>query len=421
MGKLSPRITPVTDVVATEGQGVWLHGQDGRRYLDFTSGIGVTSTGHAHPKVVEAIREQAGRIIHSHYNTMQHDMIHRLTERLAAKMPAGLDTLFYSTAGTEAVESAMRMARQHTGKPRMIALQGGYHGRTVGAASLTTSGTAFHAGLQPLMSGVSFAPFPHAYRYASRYGWDEKATTDFALRELDHLLVTESAAADTAAVIVEPVLGEGGYVPAPDGFLEGLRERCDAHGILMIMDEIQSGVGRTGRFWGHEHHDVRPDMLLTAKGLASGVPLSAVAASEEIMEGAWPGSQGGTYGGNALACAAALAVLDVIEEEGLTQNAAARGEQLMGRLRQIQQAHPVIGDVRGRGLMVAVETSDAQGEPDPAAAQRAQQAARDKGLLLLLCGPYKNVIRFIPGLVVDEQEIDQAADIVAEAFDETQG
>jgi 4-aminobutyrate aminotransferase len=418
MGQLSPRITPATTVITSQGQGVWLEGNDGRRYLDFTSGIGVTSTGHCHPRVVEAIQAQAGRVIHSHYNAMQHQPMHELTDRLAEKMPDGLDTLFYSTAGTEAVESAMRMARQYTGKPRMIAMQGGYHGRTVGAASLTTSGTVFQAGLQPLMSGVSFAPFPHAYRYGYRYGWDEKATTEFALRELDHLLATQSATNDTAAIIVEPVLGEGGYVPATEGFLEGLRERCDAHDILLILDEVQSGIGRTGKFWGHQHHDVHPDMVVTAKGLASGVPLSAVAASFEVMDGAWAGSQGGTYGGNALACAAALATLDVVEEEGLTENAAARGEQLSARLRQLQQEHPSIGDVRGRGLMVALETSQENGEPAPEVAQAVQKAAERKGLLLLLCGPYKNVIRFIPGLVVNEDEIEQAADIVAECFSE---
>jgi 4-aminobutyrate aminotransferase len=417
MGKLSPRITPATTAIATHGSGVWLETADGRRVLDFTAGIGVTSTGHAHPKVVEAVRAQAGRVLHSHYNTMQHAAMHELTDRLAEKMPAGLDTLFYSTAGTEAIESAVRMARQATGRPRVIAMQGGYHGRTVGAASLTTSGTAFHAGLQPLMSGVAFAPFPYAYRY----GWDEATTTRFCLRELDHVLATQSSPADTAAILVEPILGEGGYVPAPEGFLEGLRERCDAHGMLLILDEVQAGVGRTGRFWGHQHHEVVPDMIVTAKGLASGVPLSAVAASYEVMDGAWAGSQGGTYGGNALACAAAIATLEVIEEEGLEANAAARGEQLKDRLRKLQAEQPSVGDVRGRGLMVGLETSDEQGRPAPEVAGAVQRACEAKDLLVLLCGPYKNVLRFVPGLVVDEREIDQAADIVAEAFAEVTG
>lgn len=412
MAKLSPRITPVSQAVATHGSGVWLETTEGRRYLDFTSGIGVTSTGHAHPKVVEAVREQAGKLLHSHYNVLQHEAMHELTERLVARMPDGLDTVFYSTAGTEAVESAVRMARQYTGKPRIIAMQGGYHGRTVGAASLTTSATAFHAGLQPLMSGVAFAPFPQAYRY----GWDERTTTRFCLRELDHVLATQSAPADTAAIIVEPILGEGGYVPATEGFLEGLRERCDAHGMLLIVDEIQSGVGRTGRFWAHEHHDVRPDMVITAKGLASGLPLSAVAASFEVMDGAWAGSQGGTYGGNAVACAAAVATLDVIEEEGLMDNAAARGRQLMDRLGTLGSEQPTIGDVRGRGLMVGLETSHADGRPAPDVAGAVHRAAEARGLLVLLCGPYKNVIRFVPGLVVDEQEIDRAVDIISEAF-----
>ena len=414
MAQLSPRITPVTSQVTSHGSGVWLEGVDGTRYLDFTAGIGVTSTGHAHPKVVEAIREQAGKLLHSHYNVMQHEAMHELTERLVARMPEGLDTVFYSTAGTEAVESALRLARQYTGRPRVITMQGGYHGRTIGAATMTTSGTAFHAGLQPLMSGVSHAPFPNAYRY----GWDEQTTTEFCLRELDHLLATVSSPADTAAIFIEPILGEGGYVPVTEGFLEGLRERCDAHGMLLILDEIQSGMGRTGRFWAHQHHDVRPDMVITAKGLASGMPVSAVAASFEVMDGAWAGSQGGTYGGNAVACAAAVATLDVIEQEGLVDNAAARGEQLTRRLDELQTQQPAIGDVRGRGLMIGMELSDREGRPAPEVAGALHRGCEERGLLTLLCGPYKNVMRFVPGLVVSEKEIDQAVDVVAAAFED---
>lgn len=260
-----------------------------------------------------------------------------------------------------------------------MVFHGSFHGRTMGAASLTTVGTKFRAGIGPLMPGAAVAPFPQAYRY----GWSEEEATRFALRELDYLLATVSPAQDTAAFVVEPVLGEGGYIPAPPGFLEGLRERADRHGSLLIVDEVQTGFGRTGRFWGHEHADVRPDVLITAKGLASGFPLSAIAAPAELMGRAWPGSQGGTYGGNAVACAAALATLDVIQDEGLVANADAMGLRLRDGLRKVASAHPLIGDVRGRGLMLGSEFGAAWraghrgGPARPAGGGAARSAAAD--------------------------------------------
>jgi 4-aminobutyrate aminotransferase len=264
------------------------------------------------------------------------------------------------------------------------------------------------------MAGVFVAPFPYAYRY----GWDENTTTEFALRELDYLFATQSAPRETAAIVVEPVLGEGGYVPATPGFLEGLRERCDRHGILLVIDEVQTGFGRTGRFWGHEHYNVHPDVLVTAKGLASGFPLSAIAASTELMERAWAGSQGGTYGGNAVACAAAVATLDVIEKEGLVENAATLGAHLMDALRVLQQRYPVIGDVRGKGLMVATEFTT-RGEPDATRAKHMQAAVERRRLLMLTCGPLGNVIRWIPPLIVTREQIDQALGIFEEALAST--
>lgn len=252
------------------------------------------------------------------------------------------------------------------------------------------------------MAGVAITPFPNAYHY----GWDEETATRFALREFDHLLQTVSDPDDTAAILVEPVLGEGGYVPANSAFLQGLRERADRHGILLVLDEVQTGVGRTGRFWGHDHFGVRPDILITAKGLASGFPLSGIAAPEALMHKARPGSQGGTYGGNAVACAAAVATLEVVEEEGLVANAAAMGARLRSGLEDVAAKTEAIGDVRGLGLMLASEFTTPDGEPDAATAVRAQQAAADEGLLLLLCGPWGNVVRMIPALVVDEGQID---------------
>jgi 4-aminobutyrate aminotransferase len=411
MAQLSPVLGQATNVLAERGEGVYLYDEAGRRYLDFTAGIGVTSTGHCHPRVVRAAQEQVATLIHGQYTTVMHRPLLRLTERLGQVLPAGLDSLFYLNSGSEAVEAAVRLARHATGRQNIVVFHGSFHGRTMGAAALTTSGTKFRAGIGPLMPGVAVAPFPQAYRYQ----WSEAEATRFALRELDYLLATVSSPRDTAAFMVEPVLGEGGYIPAPPGFLEGLRERAERHGILLIVDEVQTGFGRTGRFWGHDHFGVRPDVLITAKGLASGFPLSAIAAPASLMSRAWPGSQGGTYGGNAVACAAALATIDVIQDEGLVANAAEMGQRLQDGLRKVAAEHAVIGDVRGLGLMVASEFSTTDGEPDTAAAQRAQRAAAERGMLLLLCGAYGNVVRMVPALIVNADQIDEAVRIWADA------
>lgn len=407
MAELSPILKQATGVIAARGEGVYLFDEDDRRYLDFTAGIGVTSTGHCHPRVVEAAQRQVGTLIHAQYTTVMHRPLLTLVERLGEVLPEGLDRVFFANSGSEAVEAALRLSRQATGRPNLIVFHGGFHGRTVAAGSMTTSGTKFRAGFAPLMSGVNIAPFPNA----THYGWSVEQATDFALRELDYVLQTVSAPADTAAFVVEPVLGEGGYVPGNTRFFAGLRERADRHGILLVVDEVQTGWGRTGRFWGGEHFDLRPDVLITAKGLASGFPLSGIAASAELMAKAWPGSQGGTYGANAVACAAAVATLDVIEDEKLVQNAAERGEQLHTALGKVAEGHRQITDVRGLGLMLGNEFRDADGNPDGATASAAQQEAARRGLLLLTCGPYGEVVRFIPALVVQPEHVEEAASI----------
>ncbi|GHF26602.1 aspartate aminotransferase family protein [Amycolatopsis deserti] len=410
MAQLSPLLKQATPVVVEHGEGAYLYDTDGNRHLDFTAGIGVTSTGHCHPKVVKAAQEQVGKLIHGQYTTVMHQPLLKLVERLGDVLPTGLDSLFFANSGSEAVEAALRLSRQATKRPNVIVFQGGFHGRTVAAASMTTSGTRFSAGISPLMGGVHVAPFPYAYHY----GWDEQTATKFALRELDYLFQTISAPHETAAFFIEPMLGEGGYVPANPEFMAGLRERADQHGILLVIDEIQTGFGRTGRFWGHDHFGVRPDVVLIAKGLASGFPLSGIAASQELMAKAFPGSQGGTYGGNAVSCAAALATLDVIEEENLVENAAARGKQLLEGARLIGDKTPEIGEVRGLGLLVGSEFTKADGTPDTATAAAAQQEAARRGLLLLTCGAYSNVVRMIPPLVVTAEQIDDALAIWAE-------
>ncbi|MEW6566900.1 MAG: aminotransferase class III-fold pyridoxal phosphate-dependent enzyme [Chloroflexota bacterium] len=385
------------------GQGPYLYDTQGRRYLDFTCGIGVTNTGHAHPRVVRAIQEQAARLLHGQANIVIHQPMLQLAEALRTVVPTPLDTFFFTNSGAEAVEGAVKLARHATRRPNVIVFQGSFHGRTNATMAMTTSKTIYRAGYQPLTSGVFVAPYPYAYRY----GWDEQTTLSFCLRELKLLLKSETAPEETAAIVVEPVQGEGGYVVPPDGFLPALREVCDEHGILLVADEVQCGFGRTGRWFAIEHSGVVPDILVMAKGIASGLPLSGLAARRELMERWVPGSHGGTYGGNAVACAAAVATIQVLRDEHLVENAAAMGEVLLAGLRQLQQAHPEIGEVRGRGLMVACEFTDPQGEPWSERAKAVILAAFDQGLMLLTCGTYDNVIRWIPPLVVDASQIEE--------------
>ncbi len=412
-GQLSPLLKQATDVTVARGEGIYLYDRDDRRYIDFTSGIGVTCTGHCHPKVVEAAQKQVATVIHAQYTTVKHPKLLELSERLGERMPGAIDSIFFASAGTEVAESSLRLARQATGRTKVIVFHGGFHGRTMASLSMTTSSVKLRAGLEPMMGGVVVAPFPNTFHY----GWDEDTATDFCLRELDHIFATYCAPSETAAMFVEPVQGEGGYVPGNRRFFQGLRERCDKHGILMVMDEVQAGYGRTGKFWGHEHYGVQPDIVMSAKGLASGFPLSAMGAPRELMEQGFPGSQGGTYGGNAVACAAAVAVLDVIDEEGLVENAAEQGRHLQARLDDLRSQTPAIADVRGAGLMLGVEIGDGQGNPDGERAGRITKECEKRGLLMLRCGPYgQQVIRWLPPLIVTRQQIDEAVDIFAEAM-----
>ena len=411
MAELSQVLQQATGVVAARGEGVHVFDEAGRRFLDFTAGIGVTSTGHCHPRVVEAARRQVGMLIHGQYTTVLHRPLLTLVERLAEVLPPGLDRLFFANSGSEAIEAALRLSRQATGRSNVVVFHGGFHGRTVGAASMTTAGTKFRSGFNPIMGGVHVAPFPDP----THFGWPVEESTDFALRQLDYLLQTVTAPPDTAAFVVEPVLGEGGYVPGNERFFAGLRERADRHGILLVLDEVQTGWGRTGRFWGGEHFGIRADVLVTAKGMASGFPLSAIAASSELMGRAWPGSQGGTYGANAVACAAALATLDVITDEKLVQNAAERGDQLRSALDEVASRSDRITDVRGLGLMLGNEFCDADGSPDGATAAAAQQEAARRGLLLLTCGAWGQVVRFVPALVVGPEHVEEAASVWADS------
>jgi 4-aminobutyrate aminotransferase len=411
--RISPIWNRIFDIRVDHGEGAYLFDVEGRRYLDFTCGIGVTNTGHAHPRVVQAIQEQAAKLIHGQANMVIHQPMLDLTQELTTILPDPLRSFFFSNSGAEAVEASVKLARAATGRPNVIVFQGSFHGRTNATMAMTTSKTIYRAGYQPLASGYFVAPFPYAYRY----GWDPQTTLRFCLSELKHLLKTQTAPEETAAILVEPVQGEGGYIVPPDGFLAGLREICDHYGILLIADEVQSGFGRTGRWMAIDHSGVVPDIVIMAKALASGLPLSGIAASPETMAKWRPGSHGGTYGGNIVACAAGVATLRAMREERMIENAAAMGEVLMSGLRKLQEEHPEIGDVRGLGLMVGTEFTSAGGEPWTERTKAVAQGCLQQDLMLLTCGPYDNTIRWIPPLIVDQNQIRQALSVFEAALE----
>lgn len=407
---LAPVWTHLTQLQPVRGEGIYLYDQEGNRYADFTSGIGVINTGHCHPKVVKAIQQQASQLLFGQMNCVIPPTSVRLAEKLNTVTPPSIDRFFFANSGAEATEACVKLAKAATGRQHVIVFQGSFHGRTHLAMAMTTSKTVYRHKYQPLPSGIFVAPFPYSYYY----DWDEATTTEFCLKQLDLILHGQTAPDETAAIIIEPILGEGGYVPAPAPFLQALREVCDQHGILLIIDEVQSGFGRTGKFFCYEHADVRPDILVMAKGLGSGLPISAIAAPAELMNRWPPGTHGGTYGGgSAIAGAAACATIDVLQEEGLVENAATRGQQLIAGLRKLQAKHSAMGDVRGKGLMVAVEFTHADGQPAPEIATQVLQHCLQQRLLLLACGTYKNVLRWIPPLVVSEEQVEEALGIFA--------
>lgn len=410
---LAPVWTHVTHMQPVRGEGIYLYDAAGTRYIDFTSGIGVTNTGHCHPRVVQAIQEQAQQLIFGQMNIVIPPAAASLAERLNRLTPPAIDTFFFSNSGAEAVEASVKLARHATGRRNIIVFQGSFHGRTAQAMAMTTSKTIYRHNYQPLPSGVFVAPFPYSFYY----GWDDEETTEFCLKQLKLLLKGQTPPEETAAFVIEPVLGEGGYVPAPPAFLQELRAVADKYGILLVLDEIQSGFGRTGKFFSFEHAGIEPDIIIMAKGLASGMPVSAIGASRTLMDRWQVGSHGGTYGGgSAVAIAAAGATIDAILEEGLVANAARMGDHLMDSLRALQKKYPIMGDVRGQGLMIGVEFIDEHGEPNAPAAAAIHQACVEQNLLLLTCGSFGNVIRWIPPLVVTAEQIDEAVAVFTGAL-----
>ena len=399
------RIHPVPIV---RGKGSFVFDDQGNRYLDFTSGIAVTSTGHCHPKVVEAIQRQAESLIFGQMNCVIPAVTMDYARELAEVCPEGIDSFFFSNSGSEAVEGAVKLAKVATGKTNLIAFSGGFHGRTSMAMALTTSKGVVRSGYQPLPSGVFIAPFPTAFHL----GWTEEEATRFCLDRLQEMLKSQTRPQETAACILEPILGEGGYLPAPAAFLRGLRQICDQNGILLILDEIQTGFGRTGSMWAHQAMNVEPDILTIAKGMGSGLPISGIGCSGELMSKWQPGTHGGTYGGgSAIAMAAARATLQVIQEEGLVENASEQGRHLRQTLEEIVDPLDMKTDVRGAGLMLGVEFCTDQ----PGWVPRLQEECLRRGLILLNCGLDGNVVRFVPPLTVSADEIDQAMAILREA------
>jgi 4-aminobutyrate aminotransferase len=409
-----------TDLIVDHGEGSWVVTDDGDRYLDYTCGIGVTNTGHAHPRIAAAIAEQASKIIHAQQNILHHKPGLELHERLPRYFPNARAEdeigLFLSNSGAEAIEAAVKLAKVATHRPSIVAFRGGFHGRTHGTMSLTSSAIKNRGHYEPLLPSVYFAPYPYALRCPT--GKTDADALAWTLSQLDELFATLVFPEDVAAFLVEPVLGEGGYVVPPDGFLPALREIADRHEILLIVDEVQSGYGRTGRFFATEWSGARPDIVVMAKGIASGMPLSGILASRELL-GHWaPGGHGGTYGGNAVSSAAAVATLDVFEDEHLTDRAEALGQRLLDGLRRVAAGNPYVAEVRGRGLMVGIELADPETlAPRADLAKAVITDALIHRLLLLPCGTWGQVVRVIPPLVTTESEIDQAVAVIGSALD----
>jgi 4-aminobutyrate aminotransferase / (S)-3-amino-2-methylpropionate transaminase / 5-aminovalerate transaminase len=398
-------------VVVAEGRGATLTDVDGNTFLDFAGGVGCLAVGHAHPHVVDAVQEQAARFLHTDFTVVPYEVYVTLAERLLALTPiSGPTKAAFFNAGTEAVENAVKFARAYTRRPAVIAFEGAFHGRTLLSLTLTSKARPYKAGLGPFAPEIYRVPFPNEYR---------GITTADALAALERALVSQVSAETVAAIVLEPVQGEGGFIVAPVAFIEGVRALCDRHGIVFIVDEVQTGYGRTGRMFAIEHYGVEPDLMTVAKSIAAGLPLSGVLGRAEIMDAPGDSAVGGTYVGNPVAQAAALAVLDVFEDERLVERAEHIGEVMRGRMLEWQERHPQIGDVRGLGAMLALELVEdpETKQPAPALASAVAEEAAERGLLLLKAGTYSNCIRVLCPLVISDAELDEALEVWEEALD----
>jgi 4-aminobutyrate aminotransferase len=412
---LSPILGRYFERSWSHGEGHVLYDTAGRGFLDFACGIATTSLGHHHPAVTAAIKDQADKLLHICNALGYLEPVGQLSAMLADVCPDPLDTVFFCNSGAEAVEAALKLARRVTGRPGLIAFRGAFHGRTFGAASVTSSSINYRLGYEPLLPSVYLTPFPNVYRY---FGDDEEAATAGAMAALHTLLGHEIPPASVAAIIIEPIQGEGGFNPAPASFLRQLRALCDQSGILLIADEVQTGIARTGRMWAFEDAGIVPDVVCVAKALANGLPLGAIVSRRELQEAWGIGAHGTTFGGNPVSCAAGVAVLRTVAEQGLVANAAARGEELLAALREVMAEDPRIGDVRGRGLMVGAELvkDRTTRDPDGETCEAILQACADLGLLVLNCGTHHNVVRFLPPIDVTSEEITRGVDMFRSAL-----
>jgi 4-aminobutyrate aminotransferase / (S)-3-amino-2-methylpropionate transaminase / 5-aminovalerate transaminase len=398
-------------IMIAQGNGAIVTDVDGNSFVDFTGGVGCLNVGHAHPRVVAAVQEQASRFFHTDFTIVPYEIYVEYAERLTAIAPfSGPSKAAFFNAGTEAVENAVKFARGYTRRPAVIGFEGGFHGRTLLSLTLTSKTHPYKAGLGPFAPEVYRVPFPHAYR---------GITATDALEALERAFSTHVAAETVAAIVIEPVQGEGGFIPAPPEYMEGLRAICDREGILLVVDEVQTGFGRTGRMFATEHYSVEPDLITLAKSMAAGLPLSGVVGKAEIMDSLWDNAVGGTYVGNPVALAAAVAVLDVFEEEGLVERAQRIGETVSARMLAWQERYAAIGDVRGVGAMLAVEYVEDRvtKEPAPRIASRVAEEAALRGLLLLKAGVHSNCNRVLCPLVITDAELEEGLAAWEEALD----
>lgn len=402
----------ITELGIVKAEGMYLYDENGKKYLDFGSGIGVTNVGHNHRYVNEQAKKQIDSLVHGCHNIVYYPSYVELAEKLVALM-GGDYKVYFSNSGAEAVEGVIKLAKRVTKRSGIISFKRSFHGRTMGATSITASSSHYRKNYEGLLPSVYYAEYP----YALRSGLSEGDEVKRCLKSLEDIFSYLIAPDQVAAIILEPIQGEGGYIVPPLEFIKEIRAICDKHGIMLIFDEVQTGFGRTGKMFAWEHYGIKPDIMAAAKGIANGFPLSAMIAKKEIMDQWEEGSHGGTYGGNPVSCAAALAVIDLLEG-GLIENAALMGDYFIEKLEALRTEFTRIVDIRGKGLMIGIEFFDENGEPDKKVAGILREKALDKGLLLLVCGVDKNVIRFIPPTIVKKAEIDEAISIIRTSLDE---
>lgn len=402
---------PVAPITIDHAEGSWVYDTDGGKWLDFVVGIAVVNTGHCHPKVVKAVQDQAAKVAHAQMNIYRHGPMLELAEKLVEILPDGMDEVMFANSGAEAVENAIKLAKQVTRRPGVIAFQGAFHGRTHLTMALTDSAVHYRGHHEPLVGGIYHARYCYPFRTPT-----SEDPTAYALDDVRRVLRAEIYGDDVAAIIVEPIQGEGGFIVPTAEFMHGLREIADEIGAMLILDEIQAGMGRTGTWFCHEHYGVKPDILTVAKGIASGYPLGAIAASHELWDKCLPGSMGGTYGGNAVACAAGSATIDAMKEDGMLANAARQGDKLMKFWKDHQATYPVIGEVRGKGLMLALEcVQPGTKEPNAAAAKAFIGECIKNKVVVMGAGAFGNGVRFLPPININDADLDHAFGVFTEA------